>query len=116
LGALHRVAPELVQMHEMEAEAPDEELSLLALGFCSMGFEFSFTVPSYVRYYEQQDHAAGYRYFKRVLQTLQWLRGGRHWVLKAPSHMEQLRPCWRCSPTRASSRPIATRSPRPSRS
>jgi len=92
LGALHRVAPELVQMHEMEAEAPDEELSLLALGFCSMGFEFSFTVPSYVRYYEQQDHTAGYRYFKRVLQTLQWLRGGRHWVLKAPSHMEQLRP------------------------
>jgi hypothetical protein len=92
LSALHRVAPELVQMHEMEAEAPDEELNLLALGFCSMGFEFSFTVPSYVRYYAQQDHTAGYRYFRRVLQTLQWLRGGRHWVLKAPSHMEQLRP------------------------
>ena len=92
LEALHRVAPELVRMHEMQAEAPDEELGLLASGFCSMGFEFSFTVPSYVRYYAGQDHAAGYRQFRRVLQTLQWLRGGRHWLLKAPSHMEQLRP------------------------
>lgn len=92
LDALHRTAPELVRMHEMQAEAPDEELGLLALGFCSMGFEFSFTVPSYVRYYASQDHIAGYRYFRRVLQTLQWLRGGSNWVLKAPSHMEQLKP------------------------
>ena len=92
LAALHRVAPGLQAMHEMQAEAPDEELNLLALGFCSMGFEFSFGVPSYVRWYAQQDHRDGYRLFRKVLQTLQWLRGGRHWVLKAPSHMEQLAP------------------------
>ena len=92
LAALHRVAPGLQAMHEMAAEAPDEELNLLALGFCSMGFEFSFGVPSYVRWYAQQDQRDGYRLFRKVLQTLQWLRGGRHWVLKAPSHMEQLAP------------------------
>jgi hypothetical protein len=92
LAALHRAAPELQAMHEMEAEAPDEELNLLALGFCSMGFEFSFGVPSYVQWYAQQDHREGYRLFRKVLQTLQWLRGGSHWVLKAPSHMEQLGP------------------------
>ena len=92
LAALHHAAPELQAMHEMEAEAPDEELNLLALGFCSMGFEFSFGVPSYVEWYAKQDHRSGYRLFKKVLQTLQWLRGGRHWVLKAPSHMEHLGP------------------------
>ncbi len=101
LAALHRAAPELQAMHEMEAEAPDEELNLLALGFCSMGFEFSFAVPSYVQWYAQQDHRAGYRLFKKVLQTLQWLRGRprspqaaapKPWLLKAPSHMEQLGP------------------------
>jgi hypothetical protein len=92
LQKLFDVAPELVQMHEMEAAAPDEDIFLLALSFCSMAFEFSFTVPSYVRYYTSADHTAGYRYFRRVLQTLQWLRGGTQWVLKAPSHMEQLQP------------------------
>ena len=92
LEGLHKVAPDLVRMHEMDALEPDEELNLLALGFCSMGYEFSFMVPAYVRWYAQQDHTEGYRLFRRVLQTLQWLRGGRHWILKAPSHMEQLRP------------------------
>lgn len=92
LQKLLDVAPELIQMHEMEAEAPDEDIFLLSLGFSSMAFEFSFTVPSYVRYYTGLDHTPGYRYFKRVLQTLQWLRGGTQWVLKAPSHMEQLKP------------------------
>ncbi|HSW03558.1 sulfotransferase family protein [Aquabacterium sp.] len=92
LQRLHHVAPELLRMHEMQADEPDEELNLLALGFCSMGFEFSFCVPSYVRWYARQDHTEGYRLFRRVLQTLQWLRGGSRWILKAPSHMEQLRP------------------------
>jgi hypothetical protein len=96
LAALHRAAPDLQAMHEMHAQAPDEELNLLALGFASMGFEFSFGVPSYVQAYARQDHQAGYAFFRRVLQTLQWLHGEREqprpWLLKAPSHMEQLRP------------------------
>ena len=45
-----------------------------------------------MQWYAQQDHRGGYRLFRKVLQTLQWLRGGRHWLLKAPSHMEQLGP------------------------
>ena len=30
-----------------------------------------------------------YAYLKRVLQALQWLRGGERWVLKSPQHLEQ---------------------------
>lgn len=90
IDKLLRIAPEMVKMHEIEAEEPEEEIALLSLGFCSMAFEFSFAVPSYVDYYKQVDHTAGYAYFKRVLQTLQWLRGGEQWALKAPMHMENL--------------------------
>ncbi len=90
LEQLHRVAPEMVKMHQLEAEEPEEEIALLSLGFCSMAFEWSFAVPSYVEWYRKADHRAGYAYFRRVLQTLQWLRGGEQWVLKAPMHMENL--------------------------
>ncbi|MDB5968028.1 MAG: hypothetical protein JWQ90_478 [Hydrocarboniphaga sp.] len=92
LDRLHRIAPEMTKMHQLEAEEPEEEIALLSLGFCSMAFEFSFAVPSYVDYYLRADHTAGYAYFRRVLQTLQWLRGGEQWVLKAPMHMENLKP------------------------
>ncbi|MGH8447281.1 MAG: sulfotransferase family protein [Solimonas sp.] len=89
---LHEVAPEMVKMHQLEAEEPEEEIALLSLGFCSMAFEWSFAVPSYVDYYRKADHTDGYAYFRKVLQTLQWLRGGEQWVLKAPMHMENLKP------------------------
>jgi hypothetical protein len=92
LARLHRAAPEMVKMHQLDAEEPEEEIALLSLGFCSMAFEWSFAVPSYVAWYTQADHTAGYAYFRRALQTLQWLRGGGQWVLKAPMHMELLKP------------------------
>jgi hypothetical protein len=37
------------------------------------------------------DHTDAYRYHRRVLQTLQHRRGADRWVLKAPSHLGQLR-------------------------
>jgi hypothetical protein len=92
LDKLHAAAPEMQKMHQLDAEEPEEEIALLSLGFCSMAFEFSFAVPSYVDYYRRSDHTPGYAYFRRVLQTLQWLRGGEQWVLKAPMHMENLKP------------------------
>jgi hypothetical protein len=92
LDKLHAAAPEMEKMHQLDAEEPEEEIALLSLSFCSMAFEFSFAVPSYVDYYRRSDHTAGYAYFRRVLQTLQWLRGGEQWVLKAPMHMENLKP------------------------
>lgn len=90
LDRLFQVAPEMMKMHEIAAEEPEEEIALLSLGFSSMAFEWSFAVPSYVDYYKRADHTEGYAYFKRVLQTLQWLRGSGQWLLKAPMHMENL--------------------------
>lgn len=98
LHKLHATAPEMVKMHQLEAEEPEEEIALLSLGFSSMAFEWSFAVPSYVDYYRKADHTAGYAYFRKVLQTLQWLRGGEQWVLKAPMHMENLKPLFSVFP------------------
>jgi hypothetical protein len=92
LDTLHTMAPDLAQMHEIQVDEPDEDISLLVYAFSSMLFEWSYMVPGYSRYYRSADQTEGYRFFKRVLQTLQWLRGGRRWVLKAPQHLEQLGP------------------------
>ncbi len=89
---LRQNAPGLLQMHQLAAEDPDEEIYLLAPGFSSMIYEWVYILPRYAEWYARQDHTGGYRYFKRVLQTLQWLRGGERWLLKAPQHMEQLKP------------------------
>jgi hypothetical protein len=92
LDTLTTMAPDLSQMHEIQVDEPDEDISLLVYGFSTMMFEWSYMVPDYSRYYRATDQTEGYRMFKRVLQTMQWLRGGRRWVLKAPQHLEQLGP------------------------
>ena len=92
IEVVNTMAPELKHMHELRVDEPDEDLSLLLFAFSSMQFEWSYRVPSYAKAYQSTDHTEGYRYFKKVLQTLQWLRGGQRWVLKAPQHLEQLGP------------------------
>lgn len=92
IEVVNTIAPDLKNMHELLVDEPDEDLSLLLFAFASMQFEWSYRVPSYSKFYQATDQTEGYRYFKKVLQTLQWLRGGERWVLKAPQHLEQLGP------------------------
>jgi hypothetical protein len=80
------------RMHEMTAEGPHEEIQLLAIDFSSMLFEASYQIPSYRDWYKAHDQSATYRTLRKVLQVLQWLRGGGRWVLKSPQHLEQLGP------------------------
>lgn len=92
IEGLRQHAPGLLAMHQLAADQPEEEIYLLAPGFSSMVYEWVYILPRYAQWYSEQDHTEGYRFFKRVLQTLQWMRGGGRWLLKAPQHMEQLKP------------------------
>jgi hypothetical protein len=86
------VMPLFPAMHEMTVDAPHEEIQVLAADFRTMFFEASAFVPSYGAWYREHDQTCAYRYLKRLLQALQWLRGPRRWVLKSPQHLEQIRP------------------------
>ena len=92
LESAYWVAPQLIAMHEMQAAEPDEELNLTAMSHCSMQWEFMYPVSEYAQWFHSADHTEGYRFFRKVLQTLQWLRGGQRWMLKTSQHMEQLKP------------------------
>jgi hypothetical protein len=49
-------------------------------------------MPTWRDYYLSTDQTHTYRYLKRVLKVLQFLRGGDRWVLKSPQHLEQFGP------------------------
>jgi len=98
LRFLYWVMPLFPRMHEMQPEARHEEIQLLAAAFSTALFEASNFVPSYRDWYLSADQTPAYRYLRRLLQALQWLRGPRRWLLKSPQHLEQLGPLLRVFP------------------
>jgi Sulfotransferase family len=92
IQGLQQHAPGLLEMHQLAVEQPEEEIYLLGPAFASMVYEWVYVLPGFAKWYAQADHTEGYRFFRRILQTLQWMRGGGRWLLKAPQHMEQVRP------------------------
>jgi hypothetical protein len=94
----HWVMPLFPLMHEMTADAPHEEIQLLAVDFSTMLFEASYLLPTYRDWYVATDQTDAYRTLRLLLQALQWLRGPKRWVLKSPQHLEQLGPLLRVFP------------------
>lgn len=92
LAFLNEALPYFKRMHEMTVDHVHEEIQLLAIDASTMLFETIAVLPAWRDYYLAHDQAPSYRYLKRVLQVLQWQRGGERWVLKSPQHLEQFGP------------------------
>ncbi len=92
--------PLLRAMHHMNPEHVHEEIELQALDFSSYLLEWIATPPRWRDYYLSHDQTPHYAYLKKVLQAVQWQRGGepKRWILKSPQHMEQLLPLMRVFP------------------
>jgi hypothetical protein len=89
LEFLDLAMPEFNRMHEMTVTHVHEEIQLLAIDFSTMLFETTAPMPSWRDSYLSRDQRPSYAYLKKILQVLQWLRGGTRWVLKSPQHLEQ---------------------------
>ena len=81
--------PYFNRMHEMTVEHAHEEIQLLAIDFSTMLFETTAPMPMWRDAYLARDQRPSYAYLRKILQALQWLRGGTRWVLKSPQHLEQ---------------------------
>ena len=92
LDVVNTTLPYFKRMHEMTPEHVHEEINLLAMDVSSMYFETMAPIPTWREYYRSTDQTPAYQYLKRVLKVLQFLRGGRRWVLKSPQHLEQFGP------------------------
>jgi hypothetical protein len=89
LEVLNTALPYFKRMHEMTPDHVHEEIGLLAMDFSSMHFETMAPMPTWRDFYRSTDQRPHYAYMRKVLQALQWLRGGDRWVLKSPQHLEQ---------------------------
>ena len=82
--------PELMSIHPMDIEQPDEEVIILGQLFSSSMIESTYFVPDYAAWLSQQDPRKAYDDLVQILQSLQWQdpsRKGKNWVLKTPGHL-----------------------------
>jgi hypothetical protein len=82
--------PHFALMHEMTTDHAHEEIHLLANDFSTMLMDTLAHVPRWTEYYWSTDQTSSYEYLATELKALQFLRGGRRWVLKSPQHLGQL--------------------------
>jgi hypothetical protein len=89
LSFLDTAMPYFMRMHEMTVEHAHEEIQLLGIDISTMLFETTAPMPMWRDHYLARDQRSSYAYLRKVLQVLQWQRGGTRWVLKSPQHLEQ---------------------------
>jgi Sulfotransferase domain. len=85
------VRPEYRAMHEEGGQLPKECIAIMSHEFNSDYWTQVASVPSYNAARGGWDAVAPYRYHRQFLQVLQSRHRRDHWLLKAPSHLLQLR-------------------------
>jgi hypothetical protein len=91
VAAMIAAVPEVLAMHPLDAELPDEEVLLMEHAFMSAIDSYG-NVPGYMDWLWRQDQTSAYVYLKKQLQFLQWQKRQRgitaeRWLLKAPHHI-----------------------------
>ena len=82
-GSSTRALPHFVRMHEMTTDHVHEEIQLLALDVSTMLFETMGAAAVVARPLpSQRTRRRRTAYLRRVLQAMQWQRGGGRWVLE----------------------------------
>jgi hypothetical protein len=82
--------PDLMSIHPMSLDQPDEEAILTDQFFIGTMVECFLWVPSYARWLETADQHLAYEELRTQLKFLQWQdpsREGKSWILKTPSHL-----------------------------
>ena len=85
-----RMIPLMRSIHPMTATSLEECYFIFQNMFSSWFFNLMYNVPTYGRWLSQHDMVPAYRYYRSVLQLLQWRTPGEHWTLKSPHHLFHL--------------------------
>jgi Sulfotransferase family len=88
----HQKNPEFTKMHYASADTPEECVLLQALSLNGVHYGVEPMLEPYASWYRKQDLRPMYRYYRTLLQMLDWQRPGERWLLKAPAHMWAIDP------------------------
>ncbi len=88
LAMADRLSPRLRRLHPMSADGPEECITALQPTFVSERFLCTFDLPTYGRWFEDQDLGSTYAWYSRLLGRL--FPPTRPLVLKAPAHLARL--------------------------
>jgi Sulfotransferase family len=83
----HRKNPEFTKIHYASADTPEECVLLQAVTLNGVHYGVEPMLEPYASWYRKQDLRPMYRYYRTLLQMLDWQRPGERWLLKAPAHM-----------------------------
>jgi hypothetical protein len=89
---LKQNAPEILAVHEMEADWPEEEIMLMQHSFVTKVVYTEVHVPSFLEHVDASDVTPVYEELRDWLKYLQWQTGesGKRWLLKCVYHNEFL--------------------------
>jgi Sulfotransferase family len=83
----YRQVPHFRAIHNMTAQMPEEDRSLLMQEFAHLWYMESAYVPEYDYWVEQHDAAIDYQRFADNLRLIGSNDSGKRWVLKDPVHL-----------------------------
>jgi hypothetical protein len=90
LDFLYNTTPDLMAVHEMKADWPEECRHILAQNFTDDRFESSATLPRYNEWYHAASHRETYQRHRQQIQLIGSTDPERRWLLKYPVHLRQL--------------------------
>lgn len=91
LANFYEQCPAYARIHHMTADGPNECENLFTFDLSTSFFNLFHAMPSYMDYLYSRDMRPAYRYYKRMLQLLNWKFPKRRWILKAPLHLPFLK-------------------------
>jgi Sulfotransferase family len=91
LSWLERLTPGFNAIHAIGAQLPQECVYMLASQFASEQFSYMYHVPAYRDWLLAQDMTRAYQWHGQFLQHLQVDYSADRWLLKAPTHLANLK-------------------------
>jgi hypothetical protein len=86
LNAMLAEIPAIGAIHQMVAGEPDECLNLMRQSFISNMFASQLNIPSYDKWWIEQDDTAAYHRHRDNLRLIGYREQDKRWLLKNPGH------------------------------